>query len=115
MIAVLALVVSIAPWTGKDLPAAATDGTKYRLTLRGAPNTAAHLHADGVARGWIAAFCDGRVCSPGKIDVTLPASGRVTLQFDLIREEETAGAASGAVIYGGNAPVRVKPVARARP
>lgn len=114
MIAALAFIVSIAPWKGGDLPTATTSATKYRLTVAGAPRTVAHLRTAGVAPGWIAAFCNTRICSPNAIDVTLPASGRATLQFELIREDERAARVSGAVILGGAEPVRVAPEGRAR-
>lgn len=115
MIAALALIVSIAPWNGGDLPTATSAAAKYRLTVAGTAQSVAHLRTAGVAPGWIAAFCNARICSPNAIDVTLPASGRTTLQFELIREDERAPRASGATILGGSKPVRVAPEGRVRP
>ena len=62
------------------------------------PGAAVHLRATHVADGWIAAFCDSWVCSPGQVRETMPSSGTVVLQFELIREEDSAPKKSGAVI-----------------
>lgn len=88
----------LAPWKGSDLPTATTSAVKYQLTIKDAPGTAVHLRATHVANGWIAAFCDRRVCSPDQLQTTIPASGNVTIQFELIREEDSAPRSSGAVI-----------------
>jgi hypothetical protein len=111
MIAVLAATtLLLAPWKGADLPTAASSAVKYRLTVKDAPGAVVHLHATGVADGWIAAFCNNRVCSPNQVAQTIPKSGSVMLQFELIREENNGPKKSGAVIEsdaGGS--VAVKP------
>ena len=113
MVAILALVLAISPWTGKDLPAANSDAAKYRLTVRGTPGSTAHLHTSDVASGWIAAFCNGHVCAPNKLDQVIPASGNVALQFELIREDESAPHVSGATILADDgAKLSVDPVRR---
>lgn len=88
----------VAPWHGKDLPTASYAAAKYRLTVRDVPGSTVQLRATHVAPGWIAAFCDTRVCSPGHVAETIPASGSVMLQFELIREEDRAPHSSGATI-----------------
>lgn len=88
----------LSPWRGADLPTATKSAVKYQLTIKDAPGTAVNLRATHVADGWIAAFCDNRVCSPRQVHETMPASGKVMLQFELIREEDSAARASGAVI-----------------
>jgi hypothetical protein len=96
------------PWHGKDLPTASTAAAKYRLTIRDAAGTTIHLRTANVARGWIAAFCDSRVCSPGRVTETLPASGKIVLQFELIREDDGAPRTSGATILSDDGkPVRI--------
>lgn len=88
----------LTPWKGADLPTATTSAVKYELTIKDAPGASVHLRATRVANGWIAAFCDHRVCSPDQLQTTIPASGNVVIQFELIREEDSAPRSSGAVI-----------------
>ena len=111
--ALLAIVLAIAPWQGKDLPTATAAAAKYKLTVSGTPGTITHLRTSNVAAGWIAAFCNDRVCSPNRVDQTIPESGTVMLQFELIREEGTAPHASGATISSDDgAKITVVPVSR---
>jgi hypothetical protein len=90
--------LSIQPWTGSDLQTTTSAAAKYRLEVTGKPQSVIHLQASGVASGWLAAFCTSKVCSPERVDVTIPASGRAVLQFELIRESDTAPKRSGAMI-----------------
>jgi len=90
--------LAIEPWHGPDLPTATHANAKYQLTISGAPNTTVHLRATGIANGWIAAFCNTRVCSPESVDQTIPQSGRATLQFELIREDPKAASSTRATI-----------------
>jgi hypothetical protein len=90
--------LALAPWSGKDLPTATAAAAKYRLTVVGTPGTTVHLKATGVAKGWIAAFCNTRVCSPDSVDEAIPSSGTAMLQFELIREEPSAPARTSAKI-----------------
>lgn len=88
----------LTPWHGKDLQTATAAAATYRLTIHDRPASSVHLRATRVAAGWIAAFCDERVCSPMQVSETMPASGSMTLQFELIREEGSAPHKSGALI-----------------
>ncbi|HUA08479.1 MAG TPA: hypothetical protein VMA98_04335 [Candidatus Acidoferrales bacterium] len=90
--------LSLSPWTGGDLPTATQAAAKYRLTITGKPGTTVHLSTSGVAEGWIAAFCDMKVCSPTKLSEAIPSSGKVIVQFELIRETDDAPHRSGATI-----------------
>jgi len=98
MIDVLLAAIVAAPWTGRDLPTSTPAAARYRLTVSGAPGTTVRLQATHVADGWIGAFCDMRVCSPGRVTETIPASGRAVVQFELIREADGAPRRSGATI-----------------
>ena len=110
MIPVLALAaLTLAPWSGSDLPTATQAAAKYRLTIAGSPGKNVHLHATGVAKGWIAAFCDRRVCSPTQVNERIPKSGRVVVQFELIRETQDAPHSSGAVIHSDDGRALVVP------
>jgi hypothetical protein len=90
--------LSLEPWTGTNLPTTTRAALKYRLHVEGVPNSTFVLRADGVAKGWLAAFCTPKVCAPMRVDVTLPASGQAVYQFELIREAADAPARSGARI-----------------
>jgi hypothetical protein len=118
MLATLLLVAAVSapthlvlePWTGSNLPTVTTTAQKYRLRVVGAPNAALVLHADGLAKGWLAAFCTPRVCAPMHVDVTLPKTGEAVYQFELIREENSGPARSGARITSSDgASVSVSP------
>lgn len=94
--------LSIQPWTGADLQTTTIQAAKYRLEVTGRPNATIRLEATNVAAGWLAAFCTQKICSPEMIDTQLPRSGQVVLQFELIRESDTAPRQSGATITGGD-------------
>jgi hypothetical protein len=104
--------LSIAPWTGKDLGTTTPSAAKFKLTVKGAPNANLRIEATHVAAGWLAAFCTPTVCSPDRVNVTLPASGQAAFSFELIREDEKAAHASGAVITTGDASIAVPPATR---
>ncbi len=93
-----ALALAVTPWHGANLPTSTGAAVKYRLTVSGKAGEAVHLKATQVASGWIAAFCDSRVCSPMQLTSTIPESGKLQLQFELIREEDNAPRKSGARI-----------------
>jgi hypothetical protein len=96
----LAVVLSLSPWHGPDLPSAPANAVKYRLSIHGAPGAHVHLRTSGVARGWLAAFCTSKICSPGQTWLDLPKSGSYALQFELIRQLDNAPTRSGARIFG---------------
>ena len=78
MLAVILAALAIAPWSGTDLPTATQAAAKYRLTVTGTPGSSIRLTTSNVAKGWIAAFCDMRVCSPFQVTEKIPASGTAT-------------------------------------
>jgi hypothetical protein len=82
--------LALSPWTGKTLPTANPDAVQYRLTVHGEPNATVKLQATGVARGWIASFCTDRVCSPFRASLPLSGSGNGTMEFALIRDDDSA-------------------------
>jgi|GEM_PF-1035749 len=90
--------LSVQPWTGNDLQTTTSAAAKYRLEVSGKAHAVIHLQASGVAGGWLAAFCTSKVCSPERVDVAIPASGQAVLQFELIRESDSAPKQSGATI-----------------
>ncbi len=82
--------LALSPWHGKVPAAANPDAVAYRLSVRGAPNAVVHLHASGLAPGWIASFCTARVCSPSRVALPLSAAGSGTIEFQVIRDDDAA-------------------------
>ena len=78
--------VSLAPWTGPDLPGSVPSTLKYRLVLAGTAGTNVHLQTAGVPKGWVASFCTDRVCAPFRVGVAIPASGVKVIEFQLVPE-----------------------------
>lgn len=90
--------LAISPWSGTNYATADIAAVRYRLVVTGTPGATVHLSAEGVAQGWIAAFCTPRLCSPRHVDAVLPASGRAVYAFELFRETSDAPKSSSAVI-----------------
>ena len=111
MLPIILATIGITPWSGTDLPTATEAAAKYRLTVSGRPGTTVRLSTSGVAQGWIAAFCDMRVCSPSRVSEVIPKSGSIVVQFELIRETDDAPHRSGAVITGSDGSRLVVPQA----
>lgn len=82
--------VSLAPWTGPDLPGSIASTLKYRLVVGGSPKRSVTLRATSLAKGWIASFCSDRVCAPLRTTVMIPASGVKVLEFQLIQNDSKA-------------------------
>ncbi|GAC1592490.1 MAG: hypothetical protein NVS3B28_21350 [Candidatus Velthaea sp.] len=76
--------ISIAPWTGPDLPGSLPSTTKYRLVVAGAAGHSVDLRAIQVPNGWIASFCSDRACAPFKRTIVLPISGVKIVEFQLV-------------------------------
>jgi hypothetical protein len=107
----LAIVLTLSAWHGADLPSAPTvHAVKYRLSIKGTPGAHVHLRTSGVARGWLAAFCTSKICSPGQTWLDLPRSGSYALQFELIRQLDNAPPKSGArILSDDGSAVTAKP------
>jgi len=76
--------VSLAPWTGPDLPGSVSSTFKYRLVVSGTPGKTVTLSASGLPKSWIASFCTDRVCAPFKVVTTLAPSGVKVIEFQVI-------------------------------
>jgi thiol-disulfide isomerase/thioredoxin len=79
-----ATAVTIAPWTGPDLPGSVASTYKYRVALSGPAGKSVTLHATGLPKFWIASFCTDRVCSPFTVQTTIPSSGVKVIEFQVI-------------------------------
>jgi tetratricopeptide (TPR) repeat protein/thiol-disulfide isomerase/thioredoxin len=107
-------VVSIAPWTGADLPGSVASTLKYRLIVAAAPNTPVTLRARGLGADWVASFCTDGLCSPQTVSFTAPASGVKTYEFQLIPPQAGAHPGTVSVTVAGGATVSVPPMAPIR-
>jgi peroxiredoxin/tetratricopeptide (TPR) repeat protein len=76
--------LSLAPWTGPDLPGSIASTYKYRLVVAGTPGKTVALSATGLPKNWIASFCSDRLCAPFRTTVALPASGVKVVEFQVI-------------------------------
>ncbi len=76
--------VSLAPWTGPELPGSIPNTAKFRLVVAGTVGRSVALRSSNVPRGWVASFCTDRVCAPFKTTVSLPPSGVKIIEFQLV-------------------------------
>ncbi len=76
--------LSLAPWTGPDLPGSIASTYKYRLVVTGAPGTRVGLAAAGLPKRWIGSFCTDRVCAPFRTAVVLPEAGVKIVEFQVV-------------------------------
>jgi tetratricopeptide (TPR) repeat protein len=88
-------VLSVAPWTGPDLPGSLASTLKYRLIVAAAADAPVTLRAGGLARDWVASFCADGLCSPQTVSFHAPPTGVKTYEFQLVPPD--AGARPGRV------------------
>ena len=96
-------VLSVAPWTGPDLPGSVASTLKYRLIVAATGDAAVTLKAAGLARDWVASFCADGLCSPQQVSFRAPPTGVKTYEFQLVPPQP--GAHPGIVTIsaaGGN-------------
>jgi thiol-disulfide isomerase/thioredoxin len=99
--------LSLAPWTGPDLPGSVTSTYKYRLVVAGTPGKTVALTAGGLPKRWVASFCSDRVCAPFRTTVALPASGVKVIEFQVI--PQTAVPAAPTIrVDGDGATARIR-------
>lgn len=79
-----ATAISLAPWTGPDLPNSSPDTAKYRLVVTGPAGKSVTLRAADLPKGWIASFCLDRICAPLHVTMTLPDSGVKVIEFQVV-------------------------------
>jgi peroxiredoxin/tetratricopeptide (TPR) repeat protein len=103
--------LSLAPWTGPDLPGSVASTYKYRLVVAGVPGKTVALAASGLPKRWIASFCSDRQCAPFRTTVALPPSGVKVIEFQVIPQAAAASAPTVRVA-GDGAAASVKVAAR---
>jgi hypothetical protein len=100
-------VVSIAPWSGPDLPGSVASTIKYRLIVAAPAHTPVTLRAVGLRPEWVASFCTDGLCAPQTVSFASPASGVKTYEFQLIPPQtgDQPGKIAIAVAGGATVPV----------
>jgi peroxiredoxin len=76
--------LSLAPWTGPDLPGSVASTIKYRLVVTGVPGARLDLAAGGLPEHWIGSFCTDRVCAPFRTSVVVPPAGVKIVEFQVV-------------------------------
>lgn len=79
--------LSVAPWTGADLPGSIVSTTKYRVAVTGAPGGNVTLIAAGLPKRWISSWCTDRVCAPFRTTVVIPAAGVKIVEFQVVPDD----------------------------
>ena len=81
--------ISLAPWTGPELPGSVPGSIKYRVMMTGTPHSTMALHvANTLPEGWIASFCTGQLCSPFRAEVAIPTGGVASIEFQVLRNDQ---------------------------
>lgn len=106
MIAPLALMLALGPWSGADLPTATTGTFRYKLTLSGEGGHAVRLTTGPLPKDWIASFCTPRICAPFKTTLVLPPGGTATIEFQLIPPDERTKHPVAAAVYAADGALR---------
>jgi peroxiredoxin len=83
--------LSLAPWTGPDLPGSVESTIKYRLVVTDAPGAHVGLAAAGLPQHWIGSFCTDRVCAPFRTSIVMPADGVKIIEFQVVPTTAHAG------------------------
>ena len=76
--------LSLAPWTGPDLPGSVASTIKYRLVVTGSPGVKLALASSGLPPHWIGSFCTDRVCAPFRTTVVVPPGRVKIVEFQVI-------------------------------
>jgi hypothetical protein len=76
--------LSLAPWTGPDIPGSVASTIKYRLVVTGAAGAAVVLAESGLPAHWIGSFCSDRVCAPFRTELVLPPEGVKVVEFQVV-------------------------------
>jgi peroxiredoxin len=76
--------LSLAPWTGADLPGSIASTVKYRLVVVGTPGTTIALTVKGLPAHWIGSFCSDRTCAPFRTAIRVPSDGVKVVEFQVV-------------------------------
>jgi peroxiredoxin len=83
--------LSLASWTGPDLPGSIESTAKYRLVVTGRAGATLRLTVSGLPMHWIGSFCTDRVCAPFRTSIVVPASGVKVIEFQVVPTTEHKG------------------------
>ena len=60
------------------------NGRTYTIGLNGTAGSAVKLLAMDIPTHWVAAFCTAKLCAPFRVTLTLPQSGKTSLEFRVV-------------------------------
>jgi hypothetical protein len=112
VIAPLALLLALGPWSGQDFPTGAPDTIKYKLTVSGDAGRDVKLRSGPLPKNWIASFCTPRVCAPFKTTITLPAAGTYVIEFQLVPPDGNVKHKVGVTVLADDGTSRATAIAR---
>ena len=107
-------VLSIAPWSGPDLPGSVASTLKYRLIVVAPANAGVTLRATGLRPDWIASFCTDGLCSPQTVTFATPATGIKTYELQLVPPRGGEQPGNVTIAVAGGTRVAVPPIMAAR-
>jgi thiol-disulfide isomerase/thioredoxin len=90
--------LTLTAWSGADLPGSAASNIRYRLVAVAPAGKSVTLVTKGLKPGWIASFCQDRLCSPNTVTFIAPPEGVKTYEFQLIAPD--ASKSPGRVLVG---------------
>jgi peroxiredoxin/tetratricopeptide (TPR) repeat protein len=96
--------LSIAPWTGAELPGSIPDTIKYRVVVASTAGKTIALKASDVPKGWVASFCSDKICAPFHVSVAIPEGGVKIVEFQLIPPAGKAPAPKVRITSTGDGP-----------
>lgn len=86
----LALSLSLGPYAGPPSSGNIPGTAKFGVTVSGRPGSSVRLRTVGIPRDFVASFCTNRVCAPFRVSFVLPASGRQTIELQLVAKTAAA-------------------------
>jgi thiol-disulfide isomerase/thioredoxin/tetratricopeptide (TPR) repeat protein len=99
--------ISVAPWTGADLPGSLASTLKFRLIVAAPAGSPVTLRARGLRAKWVASFCADGLCSPQTVSFTSPESGVKTYEFQLVPPRPGAAPGPVSIVAAGGVDVPV--------
>jgi cytochrome c biogenesis protein CcmG/thiol:disulfide interchange protein DsbE len=100
-------VLSVAPWTGPDLPGSLASTLKYRVIVAAPVEATVTLRVRGLRPQWVASFCADGLCSPQTVSFKSPPGGVKTYEFQLVPPHDGDRPGPVAIAVGGGSTVDV--------
>ncbi len=82
--------IALGGYHGPALAGAVPGTQAFGVTVRGAAGARVRIRAIDVPAGSLASFCTRTVCAPFAVRLVLPASGTVTIELQIIKNDRDA-------------------------